>query len=201
MNALFMIEGGPALVMVRDHIADRLRVRSETRALAREIGASELFEDRTNGTLLGVVFADGDDFHPDFKKPTGRHRVSYPKKGTAWEKRLKEQVGYKPLVKWISGVFDIPLSISYSGNGGSGGGCIGSPFVECGFLYTSKDGPYAMWVPDVPAKVAEYEANGYVVEEPAKSFKLEFEGCRRIENEEWEILVLQKKMADRAVKP
>lgn len=192
MNAIFMIEGGRALEMVKEHIAERLRVRVETRALAQELGAPELFEDRTNGTLLGVVF-DG-DIHPDFKKPTGRHKVSYPRKGTAWEKRLKEQVGYRPLVRWISDEFNIPLHISYSGNGGSGGGCVGNPFTECGFLYLSPAGPYAMWVPDIPAKVAEYEAKGYVVEEPTRSFKLEFEGCRRIEEEEWEILVLQKKL-------
>lgn len=199
MNALFMIEGGPALVMVREHIAERSRVLCETRALAREIGARELLEDRTNGTLRGVVFEG--EIHPDFKKPTGRHRVSYPKKGSTWEKRLKEQVGYRPLARWVSGVFDIPLRLTYSGNGGSGSSCIGSPLVECGFLYTSKSGPYAMWVPDVPAKVAEYEKKGYVVEEPARSFKLDFVGCRRIEEEEWEILVLQKKLEAKTCQP
>lgn len=197
MDAFFMIESGRALEMIKEHIADRHRVMIETRSLAKEIGAPQLFEDRTNGVLLGVVF-DG-DIHPDFKKPSGRHTASYPKKGTAWAKRLSEQKGYQPLVRWISGEFDIPLGISYTHENGSGGSGIGNPFTECGFLYLGVDGPYAMWVPDVPAEVAEYEAKGYVVEEPARSFKLEFDGCRRIEKEEWEILVLQKKLADKKV--
>lgn len=195
MNAIFMIEGGRALVMIKEHIAEKRRVQDASRALARELGASQYIEDRTNGVLLGVIF-DG-NLHPDFKKPTGRHGTCYPKKGTVWAKRLAEQEGYKPLVKWISGEFGIPLNISYSYEGGSGSGCIGNPFTECGFLYISANGPYAMWVPDIQAIVADHEARGHIVEEPAKSFRFESDGCRRIEQEEWNILVLQKKLDEK----
>lgn len=192
MHAIFMIEGGRALEMVKAHIEERRRVLRASRAIAGELGAPSFSEDRMNGTLLGVVFPGA--IHPDFKKAKGRHTISYPKKGTAWEKRLAEQQGYKPVVRQISGAFSIPLSLTYTTEGGSGGSIIGSPFRECGFLYPGPDGPYAMWVPDVPAEVARQEAKGHVVTEPAKSFRLEFDGCRRIESEEWEILMLQHKL-------
>ncbi|MGC5808004.1 hypothetical protein [Ralstonia pseudosolanacearum] len=54
--------------------------------------------------------------------------------------------------------------------------------------------------PDVPGAVARDEAKGYAVAEPAKSFKLEFEGCRRIEQEEWDILVAQHKLEEKTAR-
>ncbi|WP_150622366.1 hypothetical protein [Pandoraea horticolens] len=50
---------------------------------------------------------------------------------------------------------------------------------------------------DIPEVVADIEARGYTVEEPTKSFALSFEGCRRLEDEAWEILVAQHKLAEK----
>jgi len=199
-NVIFMIEGGRALEMVKHHIAEVKRVAEQSRALALELGVERIFTSLENGTLLSVEFPG--KVHRDFTKPS-KHG-SHPKKGTEWAKRFDAQQGYECPSYVISDALGIPLSISYSlSNGGHGSHMIGYPFSECGFLYLSADGPYAMWVPDVPAIVASNEAKGYTVEEPAKSFKLEFDGCRRIEKEEWDFLVaqhnLEKKRKARAI--
>lgn len=194
-NVIFMIESGKALEMVKQHISERQRVWKEVRLLAKELGVERIQTDRTNGVLRAVNFTS--DIHPDFTKPKGRDLSSYPKKGTAWAKRLAAQKGYRDPSEWISTEFTIPLNISYQFKGGHGSSCIGNFLNECGFLYLGEDGPYAMWVPDVPAYVAQYTSNGSTVDEPAASFKLKFDGCRRIEDEEWEILVLQNKLAEK----
>lgn len=198
-NVLFMIEGGKALELVKQHIDDKIRVARERNAIARELGVEDIFVSNMDGTLLGVMFKG--DVHPDFKKPDRKGR-SCPKKGTEWAKRFEEQKGFARPASVISEAFGVPWSIEFKSANGEASGyrAIGNPFNECGFLYISKEGPYAMWVPDVPGEVAEREKGGYVIAEPAKSFKLEFDGCRRIEQEEWEILVAQHKLAEKKAK-
>lgn len=189
-----MIESGKALDLVRQHISERKRVAQQNGAMAAEIGATEIWTSRDDGTVMSVRF--GDKHHPEFTKP-GRYGCR-PKKGTEWAKRFEAQEGYDNPAYVIAREFAIPLSISYSlPDGGTGWQCIGTPLCECGFLFFSALGPYAMWVPDIPAIVADSEARGYTVAEPAKSFALSFEGCRRIEDEEWEILVAQHKLAEK----
>lgn len=192
-TAVFIVEGGRALEMVKEHIADRKRVMSEIGEILKELDAGETYSaDRATGVLSRVSFKG--DAHPEFCKPTGSDRLSHPKKRTAWHKRFKAMKGYRPLPGWIAEEFGIPLTIKYKGPKCNGSSRMGNFFAECGFLYLSVDGPYAMWTPDVPAEVRAKTEKGYEVEEPAKSFRLEFDGCRRIEKEEWEILALQHKL-------
>lgn len=197
-SAIFMIEGGKALEMVKEHIAERLRVNKVVKSLAEELGRVDVYANRSNGVLSGVCFKGNP--HPDFTKARGREGVSYPKKGTEWAKRFNAQVGFREVTEWISDEFGVPCCIRFKGEHGHGSSMIGSPFNECGFLYLSENGPFAMWTPDVPAEVAKVVADGYEVEEPAKSFVLEFDGCRRIQKEEWEILVLKHKLESRKAK-
>lgn len=195
-NAIFLIEGGPALQLVRDYISDRGRVNTVVAGLAKKLGISRATTDHRTGVLQGVVF-DG-EIHPDFRKPD-RRGVSYPRKGSPWAKRVKEQVGHADQSRLIAQTFGIPLSIGYTGRSAGGEEYegwrrIGSPLTECGFLWMTHDGPFAMWTPDVPAIVAAARANNETVAEPAASFKLEFAGWRRIRCEEWEIMVLQHRL-------
>lgn len=195
-NAYFLVEGGKALQLVREHIAERNRVATAVSALATELGVSRGPIDRRTGVMLGAVFSG--ENHQDFKKPD-RHGVSYPRKGSAWAQRLKQQHGHADQSQLIAVAFDIPLSIQYAGrysdgNEYEGSRIIGSPLAECGFLWLSPEGPYAMWTPDVPGIVAAAQAAGETVTCGAASFELEFDGCKRIRKEEWEIMVLQYKM-------
>jgi hypothetical protein len=193
-SLIFAVEGGRALEMVKEHIADRLRVKAETDAMLKELGVDEFSAKKSDGKLISVVF--NGPVHAEFCKPNGRHALSCPRKGSSWDKRLKYQKGYRVLSFWIAEEFQIPMQINYKGKETlTGSRCIGNMFNECGFLYLGEDGPYAMWIPDVPTEVAKTIAEGYEVEEPANSFVPVFDGCRRIEKEEWEILVLQNKLA------
>jgi hypothetical protein len=192
-DLIFMIEGGKALELVKQHIADRLQVHEANVAMCKELGVTNIITDRCTGNLLGVVFPG--ERHPDFKVP-GRNGDCYPKKNTEWAKRLADAPRYRMPTEIIHDELGVPCSLSYtSTNGAQGWTCIGSMMQECGFLYLGEHGPYAMWIPNVPAEVALIEEDGKnTVDEPARSFVPEFEGCRLIEAEEWEILVAQHKL-------
>jgi hypothetical protein len=187
----FMIEGGKALALIQHHIAERLRVRTEAIAIAKELGAEDVSTSIANGAVVAAKFKGA--VHPDFKKP-GKYG-SFPKQGSEWAKRFADQKGYEEESHLIASTFDIPLSIGTKDENGSGWRCIGHPLQECGFLYLGKDGPYAMWIPDVEAEVAADTAKGLTVQEPERSFRAVFDGCRRIDIEEWEILVAQHNLA------
>ena len=193
-SAMFMIEGGRALEMVKEHIAERKRVRDFNRSIMAELGAENMSVSRLDGTLFGLVFESSPP--AEFCKPD-REGVSRPRKGSEWAKRFKAQKGYRQVEGWIADEFGIPMAISYKGKNCHGSRCIGAMFNACGFLFLGEAGPYAMWAPDVQAEVAKTEADGYEVEEPAKSFVFSLDGCRRIEKEEWEILALQNKLAQK----
>ena len=188
---IFMIEGGKALDLVKHHIAERQRVSAANRALIGDLQIDEYWVSRHDGTLSAVSFKG--DTHPQFTKPT-KHG-SRPKKGSEWARRFAEQNGYSNPSDVIAEAFSIPLSISYGVGTGDGWRRIGFPFSECGFLYLSSDGPYAMWIPDVAAEVRADHDRGHTVAEPARSFTPHFDGCRHIEQEEWDILVAQHKLA------
>ncbi|QMI49708.1 hypothetical protein [Burkholderia sp. MBR-1] len=191
---LFMIEGGRALELVKQHIAERQRVHAANRALLQDLGVDEYWSSRDDGTVSRVRFRSTP--HPEFTKAD--KNGSRPKKGTEWARRFAAQKGHVNSSGVIADAFGIPLSVSYGNAGGSKGWrAIGYPLSECGFLWLSTDGPYAMWIPDVEAEVRADRERGYEVGEREAAFRAEFEGCRLIEREEWEILVAQHKLAQK----
>lgn len=194
-DALFLIEGGKPLEMVKAYITDVIRIRQENTALAKELGVDSIFTSRTTGALAGVNFPGA--IHPDFAKPKKRNGASYPKRGTDWAKRLAALQGTPNAATLIAAAFGIPCSLSYTTEDGEGWRCLGNPLTECGFLYLSKDGPYAMWAPDVPAVVQEAKASGQTVTGAAATFVFDIPGARRILTEEWELMVAQKTLSDK----
>lgn len=193
-SVLFLIEGGEPLTLVKRHISEVKRVREEVTALSKEIGVARGSTDRFNGTLLGVVFEGA---VPDgWTKPDRKHGLSFPKKGSSWSARFQEHQrrGFKSPVDVISSSFGVPCSISYRTPSGHGSTFIGNMLAECGWLYLSESGPFAMWIPDVEAEVKNHTDQGHVVEEPAASFKPLIPGARRIVKEEWDLLVAQHQL-------
>lgn len=191
----FLIESGKPLEMVKQHIANVISTQDNNMSLARELGIEKFLISRISGVLTGAIFKG--PIHPDFKKPD-RKGVSYPKKGTGWDVRMKAQVGCHDQSAEISDAFDIPSCIEYTTPTGKGWHALGTPFAACGYLWISKEGPYAMWIPDVMGEVRKYEADGCKVIGAANDFKPVIEGARLIEKEEWEILVAQDKLKAKA---
>lgn len=191
---ILLIEGGRPMEMVREHIAETIRVQEQNAVIAKELGVEEIWSNKDNGNLRGVVFKS--EIHPDFTKPKGRGKPSYPKKGSEWAKRINALVGFRCQEESISTEFNIPLCLTYSRNGERCGFThIGIPLRACGFLYIGKDGPFAMWAPDVPVYVASAIANDRGdVDEPARSFKFDIPGTRPISKNEWDLIVLQHKV-------
>ena len=199
-SVYFLIEGGKALELVKERVAEVIRVREGVRALAEELGIREGGTDRMTGTLSYVIFPDPSMAPADFKKPDRRGR-SYPKKGTEWAKKFASQVGYKSAESMIADGLGVPTCLHWTHPDGSWGNRNMGILDSCGFLFLSADGPYSMWVPNVPKEIEELvkENPEAVVGEPARSFKLEFAGCTRIEKERWEIMVLEHQLKEKAV--
>lgn len=188
-NALYMIEGDPALSAVRAFIADRQRVVREINALASSFGASQYWFDRESGVLRSLAF-EGDP-HPDFKKPD-RHGRCFPKRNSAASATFRAQRGHASAVQLVADLFSVPLSLQYTTEGGWGSTHIGNFLAEAGFLYFGPEGPYALWIPDVAAEVARMQSEGKTV--TTATFDMELPGCRRIESEEWDILVARHRL-------
>lgn len=197
VNAMFIIEGSPFIDAVREHIAECRRVQQEVKALADELGVKEARTNVWTGVLTAVRFPG--PVHPDFTKPDRKFSCSWPRKRTAWAERFAAQRGREPQTKRIQKIWPVPTTINYDvgREGGWGRQCIGNLLTECGFLWLSREGPYAMWVPDVEYEVARIEREFGQVEEPVRSFRLAFDGLRRIHQEEWDILVLQHQLAQK----
>lgn len=198
-SVVLMIESGKPLDLVKAHIADRIRVKAETHRLLDELGLAEgarYWPCSMTGVVFAVAFPKG-KHHPDFKAPSRKNGSCRPKKGSHWEKRFAEQKGYANDSEQIAKAFDVPTCIETQHvDGTTGWRHIGRLFSPCGFLFLSPEGPYAMWIPDVDAEVCEALARGAKVE-PMISTPV-IEGTRRIEPEEWDIVVAQHKLAEKA---
>lgn len=189
----FLVETGSTLELVRKHIADRQDAERRNKALLDELGVDRYFPSILDGTVVSVEFGLK-PVHPDFKMPDRKGR-SWPKKGTEWARRFNEQVGYDRRGYEVAKALGVPSDISFTGGGSHGSSCISRSIGSgTGFLYLSPEGPYALYVPDVAAKVAEYEAQGFVVDDDCKNFKPEFPGCRPILKEEWDFIVAKHDM-------
>lgn len=195
-NLYFLIEGGKALELVKGHIEERIRVKKGVSALAKELGVEYIWTHRETGNLLSVRFKG--ERHPEFTLPK-RDGSSWPKKGTEWAKKFAECPKHKSASDLIKEVMGIPTWLRFINESGAfvGGTSAGHPITPCFFLYPHQDGPYVMVIPNVPGEVAVAQADGHVIEEPAASFVAEFEGCRRIEEEEWDAILAQHKLAEK----
>lgn len=199
-SIVLLIESGRALDLVKQHIAEVLRVGQLNQSLCVELGVKQGVTDPLSGVLRGVVFTG--PIHKEWSVPK-RNRCSYPKKGTPWAQRLGTLPGFKNPSDTIAEAFNVPTQIEYHSpsDGGFGTRCIGGMLHPCGFLYLSPDGPYALWLPDVQAEVRFENARGNTVDTVVKAFRPVIEGCRRIEVDEWEILVAQHKLASKVKAP
>jgi len=172
-NAIFMIEGGVALDLIQDHIAEKQVIADKIRELADEFCTTRVATSKFDGSLIGL--------HLDPSKPRPKDFTAPDVNGVS-----------RPRSKSIAATLGIPTQLSYSKKGKfHGSRLIGHPAAPCGFLYISSNGPFAMWTPDVEMEVAAAESSekGVVVSGPAKSFRMDIDGCRRLEIEEWEIIV------------
>lgn len=186
-SLIYLIEADPALTVVRDYVAARQHVRDEAVAIAKEYGAPRFVTDPFTYALTGLQFDRG-LVHRQFKAPN-RYGTSYPKLKTEARKRFKALKGVEPGEGIIAEHFGVPLSLEYKDGYGHGWTRTGEGLKPCGFLFFGKDGPFAMWVPDVAAQIAELIAQGYTVTTLAPP--REFPGCRQILQEEWELMVAQ----------
>lgn len=196
-DLIFLIEGGKAMELFLSQADAVTRANNEVSALAEELGVRYVFRDHMTGRLNGVQFEG--EHHPQFTKPK-RNGESYPKKNTEWDAKFKAQTGHPFQSSLISKAFNVPLAISYETPSGSGSTCIGTPFNECGFMSIGSGDNLkaAMWIPDVALFAREKEDQGCTVtNKEVKLFKPEFDGCRQIGVEEWELIVAQFKVDEK----
>lgn len=191
MSLIYLIESGKPLQLIQRHIEELKRVRAQNRVIAEELGVREASTDTFTGVLAGVVFPAG-KAPAGWTKPNRKHGVSYPKKGSPMAARFAAQVGYKSPVTTISNELGVPCDVSFETDGGFGSTCLGdNPFKPCGWLYCSEFGPFALYTPDVVGRVREMTAEGKKVKGDAANYQGVIEGCRQIDEEEWDVITAQ----------
>lgn len=185
----FLIEGGKALELVKRHIQEVKAAETRAIKLCKEIGAKYWTGDKLTGRLTGVVFAPGQTPHPDFLKP-GRFGICYPRKKSEWFNRIQAVKGHPITSELISQELGVPVTLHWK----NAFMHLGHPFKQAGFVYPSEDGPYGMYIPDVQSAIK--AARRGLPNEPERSFKPEFEGCKRILRQDWELIVAQHDVAE-----
>lgn len=191
-NAIFLIEGGPALELIQAHIAEKNELAAKIKELADEFGTTRVATNKIDGSLFGLHMDPSKPRHKDLTSPDA-NGISRPRKNTETAKRFKEIGGYTNPSSTIANGLGIPTQVARFKKGKyQGTQAIGNSVSPCGFMFITSGGPFAMWTPDVEAEIAAIEANekGVVVNGTAKAFKMDIEGCRRLEHEEWQIIVL-----------
>lgn len=190
-NSHYLIEGpGKAMDLITKWLKERDLVLDRTVELAKEVGAQYITQDEETGVLTGVVF-------PDRAAPVGwtkpdKRGVSRPKAGSEWHARFKAQVGHTKASPLIKEAFGVPTTmICRDAEGRERRMEIGNWFHPCGFATLGAQPPYLLLLPNVAYYVAKAEAQGYIVPPEVKAFKPEFEGCRPISEEDWELLELR----------
>lgn len=193
----FLIEGpGKAMDLVKEFLAERSEAIERCHTLVKEIGGdkAQYTRDNETGKVTGIVFAG--EPPSDWKKPN-KNGVSFPKKGSPWISRLRDQQGHRTSSEMIKDAFAIPTMMECTKADGSRAWReIGHWFTPCQFAAKLGEPPlYLMVIPNHAFYIAQAEAEGWTVPDDVKAFKPEFEGCRQITRADWEIMVMQRQPA------
>lgn len=199
-NLHFLIEApGPAMTLITNWLAERDAVLARNKVLADDLGVTKYHFDRDTGVLTGALFETA-PVPTDWRKP-GKHGISWPKKNSDWAKRIAAQVGHRKASDLIRETLAIPTYMQCEKADGSRRGIdMGHWFEPCQFATVGMTAPYLLVIPNVAFYVAEAEAEGWVVPAAVKAFEPVFEGCRRIARDDWDLMVLQRKAAQRQAK-
>lgn len=191
----YLIEGEPALSLVKRHIESRFAVANVGREIALQFGAEYARFSRIDGRILSVQFPTGVK-HPDFTKPDRVDGSCRPKKGTKAEAAFRAHQGHDTANDLIASFYGIPSHLSVSkGTEKLKVAVCTDVFFPCHFLYPTSEGPYALVAPDVRADVRTWVEKGYSVE-PIYYDQDNLPGCRRVLKEEWDLVLAQHKLWD-----
>lgn len=188
-QSYFLVEGhGKVQELVEQWLKEYLAAVERAIALVKEIGVEHHTRDEDTGILTGIVFPKGKT--PDGWIKPDKRGVTRPKKGTDWAKRFKDQKGCQKFSPLFEKAFNIPTTMwPVDVEGEKHRVTMGHWFTPCHLVSTGKQ--HAVVIPNVAFYVAESEAKGLTVPDEVKSFKPEFEGCRQITREDWEIIEIQ----------
>lgn len=188
-QSYFLIEGeGKAKELVENWLQEWSDAVDRTIAFVKEIGAERHTRSEDTGVLTGVVFDKGQA--PDGWIKPNKRGITRPKKGTELYKRFNSQKGCEKFSPIFAKAFSIPTTMWPTD--AEGKQCrveMGHWFTPCQLVSNGKQ--HCVIIPNVAYYVAKAEAEGLTVPEDVKAFKPQFEGCRAITREDWELIEIQ----------
>ncbi len=194
----YVIESGQVLDLIKQHISERHAAVKEAHQLMKELGVETAgyYDDIFDGKLVALNVEEKPN--KEFNKPKRRNGGWYcsPKAGTEWHTRFKQQKGYDKRCVRLSEHLKLPTGYSFADETGKTVACgtLASRIIQnCGFLYLSNNGPFAMWVENLTERLEKLKKQypDLTLSEPSEPISMEFEGCRPILKEEWDLMVAQ----------
>lgn len=191
--AFYLVENnGVLLDLFGQYNTERRKTAAANKEISERLGVTNGRINPLTGRLVGVVFPKG-AIPPEFRK-ADKQGVSMPKQGTEWEKIFNSIPPSPSQSTLLSKALDIPLMIGYKDQHGvQQHRAVGYPLNECGWLYS--DGQLGFWVPNIPAYTTEILDDGGVLDNEALfGYLMEFPGCKRIHEAEWDLIVATGKV-------
>jgi len=197
----FLIEGpGRAMDLVTQYVSERSFAIQAINDFAKKVGASAYQTEHDTLRLAGLTFDGpvplGWKSIGNTSRRGGKQSFA-PRRGSDAYNEMQALPCISTTPDVVADALGIPTMIDYvDANGKYAGGVVLSlPGSECGFAYPSTSGPFLLVTPDVQKAVESCEkslpsiAPHLFIGQSIKDYRPEFEGCRQILREEWDLIV------------
>lgn len=190
----FLITGpGEAMNIALEEVQRERETREKTFALLKGLGVKH-YRAFHDGQIACVQFEGEVPQHfTRFSKRVGDRHWWRPMKKSPWFEKFYSARREKSVASIIHERLGYDHCVSYEKGGEKGCTIVGHPFAGCGIAWFNPEGPFLLYIPDATYHARRRMAEGYTVENV--NMDPQYEGCKRITKDEWDLLVLQNKIA------
>lgn len=190
----FLVEGpGPVMDAAKAAVAQHIHNIGKRNEILNELGVTHFKGYREE--ISSVFFPN--EVPAGFVK-AGKRAADRgywrPKAGTPMHARFEElrRLPKGPDLHELLG-YDYGVAYAKESEDRTGWRALGHPLDPAGFAWPHQDGPYMLYIPDAVTPAQEYIDKGYTITNGV-NMNPQYEGCRRITKNEWDLIVLTHKV-------
>lgn len=194
-NAYYRVTDGPMLDAIKQRISQMKKLREVALAFAEKHGASQVFTSEFPEIHISGLLFDGQA--PEGWTKPKKNGFSRPKRGTDAHAEIESLMTIPSDTAIVQEITNIPLGLSYKGNGISGSTMLGHPAGPCDLLYWPKYDLYGFVAPDIAHYLKEYTDQRYTITNGADKWSMDVPGVTQISKEEWDHLISGAKLQEK----